>query len=523
MTHPQSCLLGIDIGTTTIKVAAFEANGQLLTLHRIPTPTTRPSQGWAEHNADELWSSVVSLIGSVLNDLSTRYRVEAIAAATVGEAGVLVDANGEALHPIIAWYDIRARSQARWWEQEFGRKRIFELTGMPSDHYFGANKLLWVRENYPEILQHARWWLSVGDLIVHRLSGAFATDQTLASRTMLFNQRSRTWASELISAAQLDPRIFPPTYVSGTKVGTITPEAARLTGLSVGTPVVLGGHDHLCGAYAVRQGQDLAVDSTGTAEVVVLPASSFLRQNIPESGYMYCYADVVPDRYVYSARVGYAGALVDWLRREIVHPSQPGNDAQTTSEYHSLLSRIPTPLEFSGLICLPTFGRVISPNWHIDEIYGAFIGLTLNHHKGHMLQAILEGTSYSLRANLETIEQVTGLPVDTLRVVGGATKNPFWMQLKADITGRKIQSVKLEEAAVLGAALLAGVGAELFADHREAARRVDIEAEFWYPDERRQEIYDRVYREIYRPLANSLKPINHALMSVLASQVESSS
>ncbi|MFQ5857522.1 MAG: L-fuculokinase [Anaerolineae bacterium] len=408
----------------------------------------------------------------------------------------------------------RAVEQSEWWARELGVDKVYELTGMPIDAHFSANKLLWIRKHDPEVLRRARWWLSVADLVNNRLCRAFVTDQSLASRTMLFDQRTRSWSPELLKAAGLDPELFPPPLISGTRVGEITPDAAKLTNLPTGTPVVLGGHDHLCGAYVTRQGQDMAVDSTGTAEVVVLPVSSYFPRRPAEAGYIPCYADVVPGRYVYVAKVGYAGALVEWLRREIFQGSGHEMEEEVVSEYQLLMDRIPSPLEFSGLVCYPTFGRPITPTWEPDAVGGAFLGLTIAHHNGHLLQAVLEGNGYSLRANIEAIERLAGLSIRDLRVVGGATQNTIWMQLKADITGRVVESVRMEEATVLGAAILAGVGVGRYGDHLEAARGVVIESRKWQPDNVRQAVYDRIYCQVYRSLPETLGPLNRVLERV---------
>jgi xylulokinase len=510
-----SCLLGIDVGTTTIKVAAYEPNGNCLTLHRSQTPTKKLGEGLAEHDADELWSVVADLIRTATETLTNKYRIEAVAPATVGEAGVFVDKSGKALHPIIAWFDTRSKKQADWWAREVGPEKVYSITGMPLDTYFGANKLLWVREQMPDIYKQARWWLSVGDLIINRLCGTFSTDQTLASRTMLFDQSKRSWSQELIEAARIDPNLFPPVYPSGTQVGVVTEEAAVQTHLPAGTPVVTGGHDHLCGAYIARQGKDTAVDSTGTAEVVVIPTKKFQLPDTKEMGYFYHYADVVPDRYIYSARIGYAGAIVEWFRNMLQSQNRNISDAKKTGEYKDLLDQIPTPLQYSGLMCYTTFGRVIAPAWNPDEIFGLFMGLTINHHVGHLIQAILEGTCYSLKRNLETIEQLTKKPIVEFRVEGGATKNPIWMQLKADISGRVIESIQLDETTVLGAAILAGVGVGGYGNHIDAAQKISIDRQKWEPETLRKQVYDRVYRDVYLQLPQMVRPINHALRGIV--------
>ena len=512
----KSCFLGIDVGTTAIKVAVFTAQGESVAQARAQTPTTHLPGGMAEHNADEVWKTIAESIRQVVSVLPENYSIAAVAPATVGEAGVLVGADGQALHPIIAWYDTRAANQAAWWDNEVGAARIYELSGMPLDIYFGANKLLWVRERAPELYKRARWWLSVGDLVVYWLSGSIATDYTLASRTMLFEQHSRTWSQELLGAANLDADKFPHASASGTQIGHVTESAARITGLQAGTPVVLGGHDHLCGAYAVRQGRDLAVDSTGTAEVVVLPTDRYQLPDPDISGYLYHYADVIPERYIYSARIGMTGAMLEWLRKlcsgEMEFSSNAGDD------FARLIGEIPQPLQFSGLICYPTFGRVIAPAWHHDERLGAIMGLTVNHTRGQVFQALLEGTGFSLRANLDALEKLVARKIFRLIVEGGATKNPIWMQLRADISRREQKAVQIGDATVLGAAILSAVGVGIYGDHFETAQRFPLQTSIWKPDAERSQMYERVYQQVYIQLPEKIRAINHGIEAVLTSQ-----
>ena len=476
MSKQRSCLLGIDVGTTSIKVAAFNINGDLLSLERCVTPTKNFKHGWAEHDADLFWTSVVKLIRSTINEL-TNTNIEAICVASMGEAGTLIDQDGNVLFPIIAWFDPRTIKQANWWEDEVGASHIYNITGMPVDPNLGVNKLLWIKQNYPQIFQQARYWLSVADLLVFNLCGVIATDLSLASRTMLFDQNTRSWSQQLIEAANLNRDIFPPTYVSGTKVGEISPFSAQSTGLRTGTPVVLGGHDHLCGAFIARQGTNIPVDSTGTAEVVVVPTDRFELGLDGINSYLTCYSDIVPDKYVYALPVGYAGALIEWFRYKISFDEGRIIDREDLPNYADLIKLITSPLDCSGIMCYPAFGRVIGPKWNTDANLGAFIGLTLDHNSGHILQAIIEGSVYSLRENIEAIDKITKGNLDRIRVEGGAVKNPIWMQLKADITGCTIESVWHEETVVLGAAVLAGIGIGYYKNHQVAAQSINLKTE----------------------------------------------
>jgi xylulokinase len=504
----QPALIGIDLGTSAIKVCAFDARGNLLCLERGTTPTQRLANGWAQHDPEELWLATARLLGRVCEAVASQNAIEAVAVASVGEAGVAVDGAGNAVYPAIAWFDGRSHDEAAFWEEATGASAINRITGQPLDPHYGVNKLLWLRRHEPAAFAAARQWLSLADFIVLRLCGVYATDQSLASRTMLFDQKRRDWSSDLLSVAGLSRDLLPPALAGGTRVGGISAGASAACGLRQGTPVVLAGHDRLCGAFAASGGSNIPIDSTGSAEAVILPVDRYVERSTEEARFVSCYADIVPGRYIYSARVGYAGALIDWLRRDFFS----GSEGELSSE--ALESAIPRPLAYSGLLIYPSFGRIIAPFRDPESRRGAILGLTIDHHRGHVYQAFLEGICLSLRANLDWLEQLSGRPIARIRVEGGPTRSSVWLGLKADVTGRTGESVDIEEPTALGAALLAGVGVGLFADHQAAGAALSLTIATVQPDPARAVVYERVYHEAYLKLPAALAGFNRVLEAV---------
>ncbi len=331
-------------------------------------------------------------------------------------------------------------------------------------------------------------WLSTEDWLILKLTGAPATDYSVASRTMLFDRHRREWSAELLAAAGLEASLMPPAGQSGTPAGRVSREAAEATGLAPGTPVVLGGHDHICAAFVAGSGEGLPVDSTGSAEALVASAA------VPPEGdgwlaaHVNCYPDVIPGRMALVASVGLAGGLVDWLRREVWRWADDESGA-----YERMFAEIRRPVRPNGLVCFPQFGRGASPRWEPERAHGAFIGFTAGHHRGDLLQAVLESSCFSLRHNLDWMEQNLGVAVPRLRVLGGAVHIPLWMQLKADITGREVEVAAAGEPAALGAAVLGGVGAGVYPDHGAGAAAVAAAAvgggQRVRPDRERAEAY----------------------------------
>ena len=475
-----SHILALDFGTTAIKAASFDDEFRMLKSCAAATPTRRTHEGWADQDAEELWAVGARLVRQLESDATPN----AVVVTSVGEAGLLVDPAGIPLAPAIAWFDRRTEPQAEWWDTQVGAERLYRITGLPLDGSYAANKLLWLREHDAGSFKRARWWLSIADFMQLKLTGHATTVPSLASRTMLYDQRTRDWSVELLEAAQLPRGLLPPIVESATQIGTVTAEASRMTSVPAGTPVISGGHDHLCSALALRAGTARTVDSTGTAEVAVVPARRPLTAGLAEAGHVACYADVEPGRYVCSARVGLSGALLEWARRELFG----------SADYQVINDSLRDAQLPSGLLCLPTFGRPASPFFDAKTAVGTIVGLTVDHTRTDLLIALLEGACLSLRANLEAIERLTGKPIGEISVGGGAARNPVWLQLKADITGRRIERGTVEETTLLGAALLAAPESGFAATPTDAARRAWKTSARYEPNLGLTERYELLYK-----------------------------
>ncbi len=311
-----------------------------------------------------------------------------------------MDRHGRALRPIIAWFDARASGYARRWEETVGAARVYAVAGQTLDGLFGANKIMWVRDHEPEVWARTAAWLSTEDWLLWRLTGEVATDYSMAARTMLFDRDRGEWSAELLAAADLDGRLMPPVLPSGSVLAGLSAEAAAATGLPAGTPVVMGGHDHLCAAFVARGGRQIPIDSTGTAEALVTPAASPPPGDPGLAAHVNCYRDVEPGRVALLSSVAFAGGLVDWLRRQVFRIGEDDPDA-----YARMMDEVRRPVRPNGLLCFPEFGRGASPRWDPAGARGAFVGLTQGHDRGDLLQAALEATCFSLRHNLAWVEE----------------------------------------------------------------------------------------------------------------------
>ncbi len=508
---PDGYLAGVDIGTTNTKCALFDVgNGRVVSVASYPTITHHPRPDWSEFDSAEIWDAVAESVRTAC--AGRAHDVRAIAVASMAEAGLPLSRDGRALSPIIAWYDNRSLEQAERLWSTIGAKRIFEITGQTRQAKFSLCKLLWLRDRDPECLADASTWLCVADYALFRLSGVRVTDYSLASRTLAFDQNGRAWSDELLAAARVERSLFPPAVPSGTIVGYLTREAANRTGLREGTPVVAGGHDHLCGSIAggvVAPGELL--DSMGTAEAYILLTESFSPSEALMDGGFSHYCHVVPDCYVLLGGLNASGGQVDWLVNQLLSDSAGGPADRDRAFADAIAAAESVPAGADGVFWLPHIAGSGSP-WADDRSRAAIVGLTRAHGRGHVARALIEGLSYWMRENLDTLADATGTRVgDVITAIGGGARNRLWMQTKADVTGRTVRVVDVPEATAVGAALLAGVGVGVYPTVAAAAASVSRQATEYWPDPGIRPLYDRLYERVYRGLYPALRQTTHAI------------
>ncbi|HWT30678.1 MAG TPA: FGGY family carbohydrate kinase, partial [Propylenella sp.] len=262
-------LIGVDVGTSSVRAVAFGASGRRIASDSRPTPA-RPAETGGEYDPDDIFAAVVDCLSAVGTALAGR-SVAGIAVSSVGESCVLSDRSGRALAPSIVWHDRRTEGQARAIENAIGRERIFQISGHAVEPIFTLAKLMWMREHWPDAMASARRVLMMADWIAFRLSGEAATDPTLASRTLYFDIGQRRWSDEMLALAGVDERFPAPLAASGTALGQVREDVLSATGLA-GTPVVaVGGHDHIVGGLAMGLNEPgTVIDSVGTAEALLV-------------------------------------------------------------------------------------------------------------------------------------------------------------------------------------------------------------------------------------------------------------
>src|SRR5260370_2759438 len=302
-------LVGIDVGTTNTKTVIFDVeSGHICAVGSCRSIARHPVAEWSEFDAEDLWGTVLQSIQAAVEHCDRPERIRAISVASMGESAFPVDGEGNVLHAAIAWYDQRAVAEAQWWEDTVGQERIFDITGQIPHPMFGVNKLLWLRNHVPQVFERIHHWLSIEDFVLWKLSGSFATDYSIASRTMLFDQRTLTWSEPLLEQAGLPVAWFPPAFPSGTAIGSVSKEVAEQTGLPRQAIVSTGGHDHLCGALAAGATHPgHLLESIGTPSVI-MAVSDALRPSPELLAIRYnSYAYVVHNTYFTLGTLNFSG------------------------------------------------------------------------------------------------------------------------------------------------------------------------------------------------------------------------
>lgn len=486
----KNLLLGIDIGTSACKVAVFDEDGGVLAQANKPYQVYYPQAGWAEQDADEWWDAICEGVREVLAaDGVDAELIRGIGVDGQSWSAIPVDRAGNALCRTPIWMDTRARDICDRVKAELGTQTIFGVAGNDFLPSYVTPKLLWFREEKPEIFEKAYKFLQSNSYIVMKLTGVMSQDYSQCYGIHFFDMHNLSYDEELARRMGLSPDLFPELYPCDGVVGTVTREAAALTGLKAGTPVVAGGLDAACGALGAgvfKAGQ--TQEQGGQAGGMSICTDQALAHEKLILG-----THVVPGLWLLQGGTVGGGGTLKWFRQELGR-GMSFDELTREAECVSPGS--------DGVVFLPYMAGERSPIWNPDA-KGVFYGLSFDKTRGHMIRAILEGVAFSLEHNLRVAGE-TGIKVDVLNAMGGASNSVLWTQIKADVTGKTIQVPASDTATTLGASLLAGVGCGVYSGYEEAVNRTIAITRVQEPDPRHKEIYERCM-ELYLKLYENLK------------------
>ena len=506
-------LVGIDLGSTSLKAMVYDVEGRLAASGSRPTilDSSNPDHPeWAVWRPEQIWGGAAEALWDAVQQLDDPAQIKGVAVTGMGMDGLPLDEKGNWLYPFMSWHDPRTTPQFEWWQEHIGAAKTFSVGGNTLWNFSTALRILWMREHEPEILARTHKWVLLEDFLNYQLCGQLATDYSMASCTLLFDQRTRDWSEEMLGMAGIDRALWCDAHPSGTVLGEVHEDAAKATGLPVGTPVVLGGHDYLCGALPVGAFKPgLILDMTGTWEIVLgATPQPILTPELQRAG-MTVEAHVARDTY--AAWGGAVAAdMLEWYRREYGHGAAQKAEAEGGSDWDYLMAEAAAAKAGAGgVLFLPHMSGAGCPV--VDPISrGAFVGLRDRSTRGDMLRAIIEGLDYQFLDIVKTMESSLGESIGQFVAVGGAIRNTFWMQNKADIVGRPIQVPDIEEATPLGAAILAGIGTGLYKDEQDAFDHVYRPGKTFEPDAAAHAIYEQGF-QTYKGLHAALRNVHQEL------------
>lgn len=508
-------LLGVDLGSTSLKAILYDLDGNAVATGSRPTEQFHPNAEhpeWTVWQPEQIWCGAAAAIRDAISKLTDPRQIRGVAVTGMGMDGLPIDASGAWLYPLISWHDPRTAPQWQWWKEHVGLERTFSIAGNPVWPINSALRIRWIAEHEPEIYARTDKWLLIEDFLNFMLCGRRVTDYSMASCTLLFDQRRLDWSDELLRLSGIERRLLCEALPSGTPIGAVTATASQATGLPEGTPVILGGHDHLCGALPVgafRPG--VVLDVTGTWEsVLTATPGPALDPQLPAMG-MTVQAHVV--RGLHAVWGGNPAAdMLEWFRREFGHQARDKAQREGGSEWeHLMAAASAAPAGARRVLFLPHMSAAGCPV--VDQrSLGAFVGLSNLVTAGDMLRAVIEGLDYQFLDIVTAMESVLGTPgrLERFVAVGGAVRNEFWMQNKADVVGRPVEVPAVQEATPLGAAILAGIGLGLYKDEEDAFQRVYRPGKTYYPDAKLAARYAEGF-QVYKQLYPSLAPISHRL------------
>ncbi|MHA2000792.1 MAG: xylulokinase [Promethearchaeota archaeon] len=484
----------LDIGTTGTRCLIFDLNGKEISRDYKEWVSFYPTPVMVEQNAEKWWEAVRTTIFNAIRKAQINSEeIISVAITNQRETIVPVDKEGHSLANAIVWQDRRTTKQCQWIKDNIGEDKIYKTTGLTVDPYFSGSKILWFKENKPEIYNKAYKFLLVHDYILCKLTGKFITDYSNASRTMLFDINKLKWSEEIANAMGIDLTKMPEARPSGQFVSNII---STDTGFSTKTKVITGAGDQQCAALGVgvvKPGRMKCTTGTGSFILAYLDKPTFDPQRR-----VLCSCSAVPGKWIQEASIFTTGAALRWFRDNVgladsilaFIEERKGHDIDP----YDIISKdaASSPIGANGLIFIPHLVGAGAPYWN-PEARGVLFGLALGHSTPDLYRAVMEGVAMEVKKNVDVFSSLGLKPAD-LRITGGGSRSSIWNQIMADILGIPCGRGDLEESTAVGAAILASYGAGEFEDLSEAADKMANITNIWNPNLENSDYYSNLYK-----------------------------
>lgn len=497
----ETHVLGLDVGTGGTRAVIIGENGQIVaSATEEHEPFASPKIGWAEQRPEDWWRAAGIAIRKALAGAKLHgEQISCIGFSGQMHGAVMLDSSNAVVRPALIWCDVRTEKQCEELTERIGADRLIQLTCNPALTNFTITKLLWTRENEPDNWKRVRSIMLPKDYVRFRLTGEKAIDVADASGTLMLDVAGRKWSGEVLEAAEIDRSLLPALYESPDVCGKISASGAEASGLWPGTPVVAGAGDQAAGAIGMGIVAPGAVSATIGTSGVVFAATD--RPALDPKGRLHTFCHGVPGRWHVMGVTQAAGLSLRWFRDNFSN----GISGQARDSYETLTAEAARIAAGSdGLLWAPYLMGERTP--YLDsEARGMLAGLTASHTRAHVVRAILEGVTFSLKDTF-TIFGEMNVPVKNIRLGGGGARSHLWRQIQADVYGHEVEIVEAEEGAAYGAALLAGVGAGIWPSVDAACKAVVRVANRVQPNPASSAVLNTSYRA-YRRVYPAMKSI----------------
>ena len=498
-------VIGIDLGTSATKTVLFDTEGKILASASREYPLLQPHNGWAEQNPQDWYDAAIETLKKVVSESG----VDAADIVSLGISGqmhglVMLDEECNVLRPSILWCDQRTGKECDELTEKLGRETLIKITANPALTGFTASKILWVKNNEPDIFEKCRHILLPKDYLRFKLTGEFATEVSDASGMQLLDVPNRKWSPVMIEACGIKEEYLAKVYESPEITGYINAETASLTGLSTSTSVVGGAGDNAAAAVGmgvVEEGK--AFTTIGTSGVVFAHTD---KPVIDPEGRVHTFCCAVPDAWHVMGVTQGAGLSMQWFKNNFCGEEnalavESGKDVYYITD--SMAAEIPVGAE--KLLYLPYLMGERTP--HLDpDCRGVFFGISAMHTKSHFIRAVLEGVTYSLYDCLLVLKEMNISP-ETMLLCGGGAKSKLWKNMICNTFAMPVATSKSAEAPALGVAILAAVGAGIYSTVPEACKAMtSVNPDSMLPEKALTEEY-RSCHTVYTSVYKALKPV----------------
>ena len=490
-------LAGIDIGTTGCKITVYNEKGKFKFKAYRSYETSRENNK-AEINALDIFNGVKEII----KEASKKFEIDAIGVDSFGEAFVMLDENDQPLIPIMTYTDNRGKKEIDYLISKLGEEKISNITGLKPHPMYSIGKIMWIKNNQPEIFNKTKRILMMEDYVVYMLTGNAIIDYTLATRSLAFDINTLSWSKEIFDVAEIDVNLFSQIKKSGSSAGILKENIKKELNINNDITITAVGHDQV--AVAIGAGvisEKCVVDGAGTVECISAVYSSLEHKDLLVKN-NYAIVPFLDDNYITYAFSYTSGSLIEWYMNTFVRSTLGFENTDIVSEYIYLEKNFvegPT-----GLLLLPHFAGAATP--YMDtESKGAIIGLTLETTKPQIYKSILEGIAYEMRLNLELLNKAKIKPRRLIATGGGANSN-VWLQIKADILNLPIVVLNNNEAGSRGCAIMAGVSCGIYKTVEEGIASMVRRKYTFKPNKENHKKYNEIY-EKYKKLYKNVKEI----------------